>query len=32
MRFEDFPGLFMYHCHNVEHEDLGLMRNYMIQA
>jgi len=32
MRFEDFPGLFMYHCHNLEHEDLGLMRNYMIQA
>jgi FtsP/CotA-like multicopper oxidase with cupredoxin domain len=32
MRFEDFPGLFMYHCHNLEHEDLGLMRNYRIQA
>jgi len=32
MRFEAFPGLFMYHCHNLEHEDQGLMRNYMIQA
>jgi FtsP/CotA-like multicopper oxidase with cupredoxin domain len=32
VRFEDFPGLFMYHCHNLEHEDLGLMRNYMIQT
>ena len=32
MRFEDFSGLFMYHCHNLEHEDLGLMRNYRIQA
>jgi FtsP/CotA-like multicopper oxidase with cupredoxin domain len=31
MRFSDFPGLFMYHCHNLEHEDLGLMRNYLIQ-
>lgn len=32
MRFEDYTGLFMYHCHNLEHEDLGLMRNYRIQA
>jgi FtsP/CotA-like multicopper oxidase with cupredoxin domain len=32
IRFDDFPGLFMYHCHNLEHEDQGLMRNYMIQA
>lgn len=21
------PGLFMYHCHNLEHEDSGMMRN-----
>jgi len=21
------PGLFMYHCHNLEHEDAGMMRN-----
>jgi len=21
------PGLFMYHCHNLEHEDGGMMRN-----
>jgi FtsP/CotA-like multicopper oxidase with cupredoxin domain len=32
MRFADYPGLFMYHCHNLEHEDQGLMRNYRIQA
>ncbi|MBI5651110.1 MAG: multicopper oxidase domain-containing protein, partial [Chloroflexi bacterium] len=32
MRFEDFPGMFLYHCHNLEHEDQGLMRNYLIQA
>jgi FtsP/CotA-like multicopper oxidase with cupredoxin domain len=32
MKFQDFPGLFMYHCHNLEHEDLGLMRNYRIQS
>jgi FtsP/CotA-like multicopper oxidase with cupredoxin domain len=32
MKFEDFPGLFLYHCHNLEHEDSGLMRNYRIEA
>lgn len=31
MRFDVEPGLFVYHCHNLEHEDLGLMRNYRIQ-
>lgn len=29
--FNDFKGLFMYHCHNLEHEDLGMMRDYLIQ-
>ncbi len=24
----DFPDLFLFHCHNLEHEDLGMMRNY----
>jgi len=28
--FKDFPGLFLYHCHNLEHEDMGMMRNYLI--
>ncbi len=23
----EMPGLFMYHCHNLEHEDGGMMRN-----
>ena len=23
----EIPGLFMYHCHNLEHEDGGMMRN-----
>jgi blue copper oxidase len=27
LRF-DFPDLFLFHCHNLEHEDLGMMRNY----
>jgi hypothetical protein len=32
MRFGDDTGLFVYHCHNLEHEDLGFMRNYRVQA
>jgi FtsP/CotA-like multicopper oxidase with cupredoxin domain len=24
----NFPDLFLFHCHNLEHEDLGMMRNY----
>lgn len=30
LRFEDFTGLFVYHCHNLEHEDMGMMRNYEV--
>jgi FtsP/CotA-like multicopper oxidase with cupredoxin domain len=29
--FNDFTGLFMYHCHNLEHEDMGMMRDFLIQ-
>ncbi len=32
LRFEDFEGLFLYHCHNLEHEDMGMMRNYLVRA
>ena len=32
LRFEDFTGLYLYHCHNLEHEDLGMMRNYRVVA
>ena len=28
--FDDYPGLFLYHCHNLEHEDMGMMRNYFV--
>jgi len=31
-RFADFTGLFLYHCHNLEHEDMGMMRNFEIVA
>ncbi|MGM1056875.1 MAG: multicopper oxidase family protein [Bacteroidota bacterium] len=30
MQFKDFKGLFVYHCHNLEHEDMGMMRNFKI--
>jgi blue copper oxidase len=32
MKFEDYTGLYLYHCHILEHEDLGMMRNYLVQA
>lgn len=30
LTFKDYAGLFLYHCHNLEHEDMGMMRNYKI--
>ncbi len=32
MRFEDFPGVYVYHCHILEHGDLGMMRNFRITS
>ncbi len=29
--FNDYKGLFMYHCHNLEHEDMGMMRDFLIK-
>jgi FtsP/CotA-like multicopper oxidase with cupredoxin domain len=29
--FNDFQGLFMYHCHNLEHEDMGMMRDFLVK-
>lgn len=28
--FQDYQGLFLYHCHNLEHEDLGMMRQFYV--
>lgn len=28
--FQDYTGLFLYHCHNLEHEDMGMMRNFLV--
>lgn len=30
LKFEDFKGIYVYHCHNLEHEDMGMMRNYEV--
>jgi blue copper oxidase len=32
MRFDDFTGLFLYHCHILEHEDAGMMRNFRVEG
>lgn len=29
-RFESHRGLFLLHCHNLEHEDMGMMMNFRI--
>ena len=31
MKFEKYSGLFAYHCHTLEHEDAGMMRNYRVK-
>lgn len=28
--FEDYKGFFLYHCHNLEHEDMGMMRQFYV--
>jgi FtsP/CotA-like multicopper oxidase with cupredoxin domain len=30
--FSRHTGLFLYHCHTLEHEDMGMMRNYRIRG
>ncbi|GAB3684414.1 multicopper oxidase family protein [Salinisphaera aquimarina] len=32
LTFTDFDGLYLYHCHNMEHEDNGMMRYYRVRA
>jgi FtsP/CotA-like multicopper oxidase with cupredoxin domain len=29
--FTRHPGLYLYHCHLLEHEDMGMMRNFRVQ-
>ena len=30
VRFDDYTGLFLLHCHNLEHEDAGMMMNFEV--
>jgi FtsP/CotA-like multicopper oxidase with cupredoxin domain len=30
LRFDAHPGLFVHHCHNLEHEDIGMMQNFEV--
>lgn len=32
IKFGHYAGLYLYHCHNLEHEDLGMMRNFRIKG
>ena len=31
VRFSAHPGLFLLHCHNLEHEDVGMMLNILVE-
>ena len=31
MTFPEYTGVFVFHCHNLEHEDDGMMLNYRIE-
>ena len=30
VRFEKHTGLYLMHCHKLEHEDMGMMSNFRI--
>jgi FtsP/CotA-like multicopper oxidase with cupredoxin domain len=30
VRFARYPGVFLLHCHNLEHEDMGMMLNFEV--
>lgn len=32
LSFRDYSGLYLYHCHNLEHEDGGMMRYYRVKT
>lgn len=31
VRFNDYTGRYLVHCHNLEHESMGMMRNFLIE-
>ncbi|MEO7358843.1 MAG: multicopper oxidase domain-containing protein [Gemmatimonadaceae bacterium] len=32
LRFTRYSGVYLYHCHILEHEDGGMMRNFAVTA
>jgi len=32
LRFGGYTGMFLYHCHMLEHEDSESMRNYLVRT
>ena len=32
LRYSDYVGLYLVHCHNLEHEDDGMMANVLVEA
>jgi FtsP/CotA-like multicopper oxidase with cupredoxin domain len=30
IRFDGFPGMYLLHCHKLEHEDMGMMANFTV--
>jgi len=30
LNFKDYRGLFLYYCHNLVHQDMGMMRNFLV--
>ncbi|MFI6843698.1 multicopper oxidase family protein [Kitasatospora sp. NPDC050467] len=31
VRFTDYPGTYMLHCHNLEHEDMAMMADFVVE-
>lgn len=29
-KIEDFTNIFLYHCHNLKHKDMDMIRNYEV--
>jgi FtsP/CotA-like multicopper oxidase with cupredoxin domain len=32
IRFADYTGVYLVHCHNMEHEDMGMMSNFQVES
>jgi FtsP/CotA-like multicopper oxidase with cupredoxin domain len=30
IRFDSYTGLYLLHCHKLEHEDMGMMSNFLV--